>query len=391
MPYKIHHTPGFIVSGVVLAAQLQIAWFLEKDWKHKLPSWSFPALKYFLCGVWFITASGTIIDLLGLQYFSGIIPRTISTTAVAIATLWGFTSAISIVFYALCRYALKAHRFSPGRRTALKTVAAATMAAPFVLTGFGAVVERTAYVVTEVDLPIPNLHPDLEGLRFAQISDLHVSPFLSVREAGRVVDITNELKPNLTLVTGDLISQRGDPLDGTIRELGRLRADAGVLGCLGNHEVYANCQTYATREAARVGIHFLRQEAVQLRWGSGTLNIAGVDFQPFNEKKNYLRGAERLVAPGVANLLLSHNPDVFPIAVRKGYDAMLSGHTHGGQVTVEILNQTANFARFFTHYVAGLYRLEGRSCYVNAGIGTIGMPVRLGAPPEITLFRLRRA
>jgi predicted MPP superfamily phosphohydrolase len=70
---------------------------------------------------------------------------------------------------------------------------------------------------------------------------------------------------------------------------------------------------------------------------------------------------------------------------------MVSGHTHGGQVTVEILNQTANFARFFTHYVAGLYRLEGRSCYVNAGIGTIGMPVRLGAPPEITLLRLRRA
>jgi predicted MPP superfamily phosphohydrolase len=263
--------------------------------------------------------------------------------------------------------------------------------APFALAGFGAIVERTKYVVKEVDLPIPNLHPDLEGLRFAQISDLHVSPFLSVREAGRVVDIANELKPNLTLVTGDLISQRGDPLDGTLRELARLRADAGVLGCLGNHEIYADCQIYATREAARLGIRFLRDQAAPLRWGKGTLNIVGVDFQSFANKHNYIPGAAGLVDPHAANLLLSHNPDVFPTAVRAGYDAMLSGHTHGGQVTVEILNQTANFARFFTPYVAGLYRLNGRSCYVNAGIGTIGMPVRLGAPPEITLLRLRRA
>jgi predicted MPP superfamily phosphohydrolase len=70
---------------------------------------------------------------------------------------------------------------------------------------------------------------------------------------------------------------------------------------------------------------------------------------------------------------------------------VLGGHTHGGQVTVEILNQNLNIARFFTPYVAGLYRLNGSSCYVNSGVGTIGMPVRLGAPPEITLLRLRKA
>jgi hypothetical protein len=101
--------------------------------------------------------------------------------------------------------------------------------------------------------------------------------------------------------------------------------------------------------------------------------------------------AEELVRPGVANLLLSHNPDVFPIAVKKGFEAVLSGHTHGGQVTVEYLNQALNIARFNTPYVAGLYRIDGRSCYVTAGIGTIALPVRLGAPPEITVARLTRA
>jgi predicted MPP superfamily phosphohydrolase len=95
--------------------------------------------------------------------------------------------------------------------------------------------------------------------------------------------------------------------------------------------------------------------------------------------------------PGALNVLLSHNPDVFPVAAEKGYDLTLSGHTHGGQVTVEILDQTLNPARFLTPYVYGLYQHRGRSAYVTRGIGTIGIPARIGAPPEIALIRLKRA
>jgi predicted MPP superfamily phosphohydrolase len=89
--------------------------------------------------------------------------------------------------------------------------------------------------------------------------------------------------------------------------------------------------------------------------------------------------------------LLSHNPDVFPVAAAQGYHLMLAGHTHGGQVTIEILDQGINPARFFTPYVKGLYRLEPAVGYVTRGIGTIGIPARIGAPPEITLLRLRKA
>ena len=78
-----------------------------------------------------------------------------------------------------------------------------------------------------------------------------------------------------------------------------------------------------------------------IRWGNGVLNVAGVDYQSSAGDGRTCRDAEKLVVPGVANLLLSHNPDVFPVAVRKGYDAVLSGHTHGGQVTVEILESDA--------------------------------------------------
>src|ERR1017187_4567140 len=91
------------------------------------------------------------------------------------------------------------------------------------------------------------------------------------------------------------------------------------------------------------------------------------------------------------NVLLQHNPDVFPAAARQGYNLLLAGHTHGGQVTVEILDQSINPARFFTPYVYGLYRKRNPAAYVTRGIGTIGIPARIGAPPEISLLRLRKA
>jgi predicted MPP superfamily phosphohydrolase len=192
-------------------------------------------------------------------------------------------------------------------------------------------------------------------------------------------------------VTGDLISSRGDPLDATIGELARLRADQGVIGCLGNHEVYAECEDYATEQARLRGIEFLRMAARPVRFGNGVVNFAGVDYQAYRDRPRYLTGADKLVVTGVPNILLSHNPDVFPVAVRQGYGAVIGGHTHGGQVAVEILRQNLNLVRFVTPYVKGLYRSGAASCYVSAGIGTIGMPVRLGAPPELTLLRLRRA
>ncbi|HVV44826.1 MAG TPA: hypothetical protein VHC72_06460, partial [Bryobacteraceae bacterium] len=110
----------------------------------------------------------------------------------------------------------------------------------------------------------------------------------------------------------------------------------------------------------------------------------------------YLAGTDKLIVPGAANLLLSHNPDVFPAAVRIGFHGVLAGHTHGGQINIEILHQNLNPARFRTPFTKGLYRwgLAGAvpgTCYVTTGVGTIGMPIRLGAPPEIALLRLRRA
>ncbi len=380
-----------LIIAATIIAQILIArrFFSVRKKLPRLVAW---ALTCFLSLLWAILVFGTLFRFPALGGVLRWMPATDRSALVAIGNIWGMTAVASFAVYAV--YNFFASRggpvYSPERRTLIQTVGAVAAAAPFAVAAYGAFIERTNFQMKEIDLPIPNLHPDLEGLRIGQLSDLHVSPWLSVRDAGRAVDMLNEMKPYLTVITGDVITQVGDPLDGAIRELGRLRADAAVLGCLGNHERYVQCQGYETRESAKRGIGILRNESRLIRRGNGVLNVAGVDFQTLRDGA-YLRDAEKLVVPGVANLLLSHNPDVFPVAVRKGYDAVMSGHTHGGQVTVEILNQTLNMARFVTPYVAGLYRIEGRSCYVTAGIGTIALPVRIGAPPEITVVRLTRA
>ena len=267
-----------------------------------------------------------------------------------------------------------------GRRRALNAAGGLVMASPLAAMGYGALVQRTDFRVREIDVALPGLPGGLDGLRVLHLSDIHLSAFLSETELARAIDAAIEFRPNLAVVTGDLITASGDPLDACIRQLARIQADAGVFGCLGNHERYAKAEDYTARAAAAAGIPFLRGRARQLRFGGSILNLAGVDYQQVGDRPAYLRGAARLIVPGACNILLSHNPDVFPTAAGQGWNLMLAGHTHGGQVNVEIFDRSINPARFFTPYVYGLFRSGASAAYVTRGIGTLGIPARIGAP-----------
>ncbi len=275
------------------------------------------------------------------------------------------------------------------RRQVMTALARAAVASPFAAAGYGAFIGRTQFEVRERDLVIPHLPPALEGFRIAQLTDIHMGPNLTAPELERVVAMANETRPHLALVTGDLITQVGDPLEKCLDLLAGLKADAGVRGCLGNHELFTGSQTFTQRYGRSLGIQFLRQQAEALRFGDATVNLCGVDYQ--RTKVPYLAGAGRLVEPDALNVLLSHNPDVFPVAAELGYDLVIGGHTHGGQVTVEIVEQWANAGRFFTPFVLGEYRLGRSVLYVSRGIGTVNLPIRIGALPEIALLRLRSA
>ena len=303
--------------------------------------------------------------------------------------VWAFASTLMIIAFGLTRMLRRAtEQHLPSRRLFLRTVEAAILAAPAAAMGYGVFIERKRVEMREQRITIPGLHPDLDGLRIVQLTDIHLSSFLPESVLAHAVDMANETRAKIALVTGDLISFEGDPVDTCLNHLARLRSDAGTFGCMGNHEIYAGTQEYTAEQGARLGMRFLRDEAALLRFGAADLNLAGVDYQRMHGV--YLRGSERMIVPGTLNMLLSHNPDVFPVAAEQGWNVTIGGHTHGGQVSVEILHQDLNVARFFTPYVDGLYRRGDASIFVSRGIGTIGMPVRLGAPPEVALITLCR-
>jgi hypothetical protein len=342
-------------------------------------------------------AAGLSIALItmgfGLRFYriSRLFPAWFAGWGRGAALTWAFLSMLLAAAWALSRILVRVRPdHSPARRLFLRTAQGILFGVPAAVTGYGVFIGRHRIGVREQKIVIPGLPPDLDGLRIAQVSDIHLGPFFSQRELAYAVDLANETRPNLMLVTGDLITAPGDPLDACLAQLARLRGDAGVFGCNGNHEIYADTERYVELMGARLGIRILRSRAERLRFGSATLNLAGVDYQ--TRRKPYLRGAERLLAPDAFNLLLSHNPDVFPVAAAQGFDLTISGHTHGGQVRVEILRQDLNIARFFTPYVDGLYRHASgggeKSLFVSRGLGTIALPARIGAPPEVALLTL---
>lgn len=287
---------------------------------------------------------------------------------------------------------------APGRRYFLETATYAAGALPFVMAGYGFLVGRQDYRVEEVNVPVTNLPEGLEGLRLLQLTDVHSSAYMPVSEVRRVVGLARELGADIVFHTGDFITSRGDPLAEAIQELARVQGHYGSFGCLGNHEDYADATDLSTELFARQGVRILRQQNAELEIRGARLNLIGVDYQrhtrgpgPELSKRDWLHGVQRLVRSDALNILLCHNPNPFLRAAELGIELTLAGHTHGGQVQVEILDSRWSPARFITPFVSGLYEHGGKRLYVSRGIGTIGAPVRLSAPPEITLLRLRRA
>jgi len=318
------------------------------------------------------------------------------------------------------------------RRSRRRFVQAATAlagAAPFGVGAYGFFIGRHDYRVHQVDLPISGLPQALDGLRIAQLSDIHIGSYISAADVRRAVGMVNELQPDLSVVTGDFITGPNDPLRTCISELARLSAPLGVWGCNGNHEIYADAQQVAAELFAEHGMKLLRQENEGISWRGAKLNLIGVDYQlarrSRGRRQTMLAHTDSLVRRDMPNILFSHNPNSFPRAAELGIELMLTGHTHGGQVRVEILDHRFSPAQFLTPYIAGLYKrplgsaseLDDQEAwsaarshaavapsapaafapfpaalvYVNRGLGTIGAPVRLGVPPEISLLTLRCA
>jgi hypothetical protein len=407
---------------LVLTPLAQYFWF-ARAW-HVIDAMAWPGLRFLLQGLWMAAALVVLAAALDLLAGRVILRRALGPWGRAGARLWLIASCLGFLAMTvvggiewLSRPAMAVlpvaprARVEPVRRTVFRYATYLAGGLPVLAAAYGATAGRRRYRFVTVDVPMAHLPRHMDGLRIVHLSDLHIGPFMPRAAIRRAVDMANTAQADLAVLTGDLITSARDPLEDCIEELSRLQAPLGVWGCHGNHERWAGVEARTQALFARYGMHVLRQQCAALSWRGGSCNLIGVDDQRERarpgEPSSMLRGIESLIRRDIPNILLSHNPDTFPRAAALGIELSLAGHTHGGQLRFALGERQWSPACLVTPFVAGLYCLPlgpaGRgdkvaSCpqksaflYVNCGLGTFGLPVRLGVPPEITVLTLRKA
>jgi uncharacterized protein len=285
---------------------------------------------------------------------------------------------------------------SPERRIFLERTAQVVTTAPFFAGAYGLLYGRLNLETPVQKIALPRLPQAFEGFRIAQLSDIHIGPFMPDEQIRKYVEIANALQPHLIVLTGDFVTFDGGTQGTVVAALSGLKAPFGVFGCLGNHDAWSGVEDSITALFRQRGVRILRSEAVAIRIQNDAINLIGTDFQsshrfgPSAPVTNLLGNIASLIARDRVNILLSHNPDTFDRAAELGVDLSMAGHTHGGQAALEFISPEIAPSRLVTPYVAGWFRKPGGQLYVNRGIGTIGVPIRIGAPPEITIYELTR-
>ncbi len=327
-----------------------------------------------------------------------------------IFAVWGPGStgaAVILLGYDLWRRAAlfsrpRAAKFDLERRDFLKKTVGMAATAPFLVSGYGAFLERRRFRVEEFKLPLAGLSGAIADLSIVQLTDIHVGPFMPAEELAAYVEAVNRLQPDLIAITGDFISSDIEEVAPCVDTLAGLRAPYGIFACLGNHDAFSGAEDMLTRSLSQRGIRVLRNDAASVRVGNTQLNILGID--------DLLRGRPDLSRAlkatnetnGEIRLLLSHRPEVFPAAVRRGIDIVLSGHYHGGQIKLFPDTQSLSIARLLTPYPEGLFHLprkrddsvngsKGAVLFVGRGIGVTALPIRVNCPPQIAHLTLRKA
>jgi hypothetical protein len=272
-------------------------------------------------------------------------------------------------------------------------------AAPFFVSGYGALLERRKFEVDHFTIPVPNLSSELNHLTVVQLSDIHVGPFMPPEELAEYVEAVNRLKPDIIALTGDFVTGSESEVVPCAESLARLQARYGVFACMGNHDVYARAEDKLEHLFAEKGIETLRNNAKSIRIAGSKVSVLGIDDleRGHSDLRRALTACER--EPGEVKVLLSHRPEIFPAAAKGDIDLVLSGHYHGGQVKLSPAARSLSVARLLTPYAEGLFRLApaahgaGKTAhlFVSRGLGITGVPIRINCPPQIAHLRLIKA
>ena len=331
-----------------------------------------------------------------IRWHSGV-PEAVLRTAMIVFSMYWMAKIVLIVLAAIVSIARGVHHaiFVWGdapqdleRRRLLKS--AAVLPAALAAGVYGGTEGRTRLALREFDVPISDIDEKLDGFRIAQLSDIHLGLFFSLEEWRALLERAAGMKADALAVTGDLFDD--DDLNAEAAEILDEfvpRFSKGVWFCYGNHEHFRNISV--TRAAlAKTRIHVLCDGNGQVMDGARPLWFAGVDYPRSRSvfKLDSAASMEKAMAgvpKSAVKVLLAHHPDFFDAAAEQGVDLVLSGHTHGGQLGLFGVPLMPSVFK----YMRGVYRVGQTMGYVHSGNGS-WFPYRLGCPPEIAVFTLRR-
>ncbi len=283
----------------------------------------------------------------------------------------------------------KSSVFSPSRREFLKKASPSLIgfAFPTVITGYSLFNNRLNYVVNQMTLSFPNLPSELRGLKIAHVSDIHSGTFMSQRQMEEIAQTLNSFYPDLVAITGDFVANHKNEIEPFAKGFQRLKSTYGTFACAGNHDEWVGIDAVA--EAMKQhGETLLRNEHRIINIDGAPLNIIGLDYT--RSRTSYLDAATKGTNPDGFNLLLCHHPDFFTYAKTANINLMLAGHTHGGQIALDVAGVELYPIDMLYKYPRGLFE-EGeqgkQKLYVNLGVGVTGAPLRT-VSPEIVVITL---
>ena len=249
--------------------------------------------------------------------------------------------------------------------------------------------------VVRVDLPLKGLSKRFDGLKIGVMSDFHAGAFTTRNDILRAISILDSVKPDLITLLGDYVDggyshSRKNVKKGAyvFNAFERLKAPLGIYAVLGNHDHWADAEL-VRKELAKLPITLLDNHGTTLDNG---LALAGVD--DFWEGPAYAHRAIRNLSPEAVIIMLSHNPDINrQLADNERVRLVISGHTHGGQIRIPVINQAPWIpcSRKYRGSSGLIKETEHRWTFITKGVGTFLVPVRLACPPDVGIIRLKRA
>jgi predicted MPP superfamily phosphohydrolase len=286
------------------------------------------------------------------------------------------------------------------RRKFLRTTTFALSSYAFAGAAYG-IIRHDNYKLENKEIKIANLPPQLKGLTLTLLSDIHAGEYMTEDDMREYADVVNDLGSDIILIPGDFVNFQPEDSKNVARAFRDLKAKHGIYGTLGNHDFFVNPDYVAGVMNNESPVKILRNKYDKITVNGKDLYILGVDDTrdagvKMNEMiLNYIDKTSAEASSANTNynnspkILLCHKPYAFDDIAKRDIDLILAGHTHGGQVIPFKLGDfRLTFATFVSKYIAGLYNIGKSNMYVSRGLGTVGLPIRLNCPPEITKITL---